>query len=91
MAISKSFKHGSKCVYCGCTEPLYFTIDHIKPKAKGGTDALENLQTTCVLCNFFKGSRSDKDFKLMLKHLGELHKIKAVSVNASGKINVYLS
>ena len=32
-------------------------VDHIKPKAHGGTDSLENLQPLCVGCNKAKTSR----------------------------------
>lgn len=33
---------------------ILFTKDHIKPKAKGGTNAIDNLQTMCSKCNFRK-------------------------------------
>lgn len=36
--------------------PLLFTRDHIKPKAKGGTNHLFNSQTMCLHCN---GKKSD--------------------------------
>lgn len=32
-----------------------FTIDHIVPQAKGGTDHLDNLQLLCGACNSMKG------------------------------------
>lgn len=32
------------------------TIDHIKPKSKGGTYALPNLDPMCTKCNFRKGN-----------------------------------
>lgn len=32
-----------------------FTKDHIRPKAKHGTDDLSNLQTMCAKCNHAKG------------------------------------
>jgi len=40
------------CVYCGSLENL--TVDHILPKANGGSNALENLQTLCKTCNDLK-------------------------------------
>lgn len=30
---------------------IYFNIDHIKPRAKGGTNTLDNMQLTCETCN----------------------------------------
>ena len=49
-------------------EEILFTMDHIKPKSKGGEDKLENLDTMCTICNLEKsnkweepdGSNSDK-------------------------------
>lgn len=35
---------------------LLFTKDHIKPKSKGGRNALSNLQVMCVACNCNKGN-----------------------------------
>ena len=46
--------------YCGspwiCGEEILFTKDHIIPRAKGGGNDLNNLQTFCALCNQKKGS-----------------------------------
>lgn len=35
---------------------ILMTKDHIVPRSKGGTDALDNYQTMCFRCNEFKGS-----------------------------------
>ena len=35
---------------------VLFTKDHVVPLARGGRDALENLQTLCKPCNEAKGS-----------------------------------
>lgn len=37
------------CRTCGATEPLQ--VDHVYPLARGGTSALDNLQTLCGPCN----------------------------------------
>ncbi len=37
--------------------PLAPTIDHIRPKAMGGTDGLENVQCAHFMCNSQKGAR----------------------------------
>jgi 5-methylcytosine-specific restriction endonuclease McrA len=55
---------------CGiCTEPINydthhldpksFTIDHIVPLAKGGSDTLDNLQPCCRACNRAKSDTHD--------------------------------
>jgi hypothetical protein len=56
-----------KCLHCGATlvigidgEPRSLaTIEHILPRAHGGTDALENLGLACARCNSEKGVRHD--------------------------------
>ena len=45
----------------GCDNLYLFkdmTLDHIVPRFKGGTNALENLQLLCHHCNAVKGARS---------------------------------
>jgi 5-methylcytosine-specific restriction endonuclease McrA len=57
-------RDGFKCVYCGYGGTASFDdwerarlcIDHFVPRAKGGTDAIENLFTACAVCNSGKGS-----------------------------------
>tara|TARA_B100001996_G_scaffold381081_1_gene369809 strand:- start:1401 stop:1949 length:549 start_codon:yes stop_codon:yes gene_type:complete len=45
------------CQYCSTIkEPL--TIDHVKPKVRGGLDIWENLVTACKPCNQKKGDRT---------------------------------
>jgi hypothetical protein len=49
------------CCICGRnpkTHPgLVLHVDHIRPFAKGGKTAKENLQTTCEACNLGKGAK----------------------------------
>lgn len=48
---------GFACEYCGVTEistGAELTIDHYCPKAKGGTDEVENLVYCCYRCNQYK-------------------------------------
>jgi 5-methylcytosine-specific restriction endonuclease McrA len=54
-----------KCGYCGRGD-LQLTIDHVIPKAKGGTDSWENLITACTLCNNKKGDRTPDEAKMLL-------------------------
>lgn len=39
---------------------VMMTVDHITPRAKGGRNALENLQTMCTDCNNAKGALTGK-------------------------------
>lgn len=46
-------RDGFKCGYCGrcVSSGITLEVDHIIPKAKGGTDIFENLTTACFECN----------------------------------------
>jgi len=47
------------CQYCGRIPPLVMLhVDHVIPVAKGGTNDMENLTTSCAGCNSGKGSKS---------------------------------
>ena len=47
---------GNKCAYC--REPLgrSGTLDHVRPKSKGGETRRSNLVACCYACNMSKGS-----------------------------------
>jgi hypothetical protein len=36
-----------------------FTIDHVLPRAKGGSDDFSNLALCCYVCNPLKGERTE--------------------------------
>ena len=44
------------CVQCGRTSDL--TVDHIRPRSRGGTNDRSNLQVLCRSCNSSKGNRT---------------------------------
>jgi len=49
-----------RCGYCRSLQKYVLgalEIDHIVPKAKGGTDAEDNLWLACRLCNSYKGTQ----------------------------------
>lgn len=49
-------RDGEICRYCSkTTRP--FTIDHILPRSKGGSNELDNLTISCVSCNLSKGDK----------------------------------
>lgn len=46
------------CQYCGRTPPdVLLHVDHIVPRADGGSDDPENLRTACRDCNLGKAAR----------------------------------
>ena len=63
-------RSGGKCVYCGAKAT---EIDHIIPRAKGGTNSTHNLVASCRSCNKKKSNLSLKDFgKIMNKDYSHL-------------------
>jgi 5-methylcytosine-specific restriction endonuclease McrA len=54
-------KFGRRCAYCGATGvPLQ--VEHIVPKARGGTNRVSNLTLACAPCNNAKGTRTAEEF-----------------------------
>jgi 5-methylcytosine-specific restriction endonuclease McrA len=54
-------KFGRKCAYCGA-ENTPLQIEHVQPKANGGSNRVSNLTLACHACNQKKGTRSIEDF-----------------------------
>jgi len=51
-------KNNSICYLCDkYIEPIDFTIDHVIPRSKGGTNDLVNLMPTHKECNYKKGNK----------------------------------
>lgn len=53
-----------RCALCGISSqerPLQ--VDHIKPRSRGGTNSLENLQALCDDCNRAKSNKDSTDFR----------------------------
>ena len=61
-------KFGRKCVYCGA-ENVPLNIDHVVPKARGGSNRISNLVLSCVDCNQKKDS---KPVEVFLKNRPEV-------------------
>ncbi|RAM52703.1 MAG: HNH endonuclease [Hapalosiphonaceae cyanobacterium JJU2] len=54
-------KWNRQCAYCGIKDvPLQ--IEHIHPRAKGGSNSITNLTLSCEKCNIKKGTKDVKDF-----------------------------
>ena len=54
-------KFERKCVYCGA-ENIPLQIEHIVPKARGGSNRVSNLTLACEPCNKKKGNKTAKEF-----------------------------
>ncbi|MGI3184316.1 HIT domain-containing protein [Nioella aestuarii] len=56
-----------RCELCGAHEDqIALHVDHIIPRAKGGSDDLSNLQALCMTCNTNKRDNDDTDFRGIL-------------------------
>lgn len=63
-------KWDRKCAYCGA-ENIPLQIEHIKPKAKDGTNRVSNLCLACEPCNIKKGTQ---DIEVFLKKKPDVFK-----------------
>lgn len=76
-------KWGRECVYCHAKNtPLQ--VEHIVPKARGGSNRVSNLAIACQPCNKVKGSMTASEFghpEIQAKALESLKD--AAAVNAS--------
>lgn len=53
-----------RCELCGAHEDqIALHVDHIIPKARGGSDDLSNFQALCMTCNTNKRDTDDADFR----------------------------
>ncbi len=58
----------NRCVYCGQNlKWRNMEIDHIMPKALGGSNNHSNLQLLCIRCNQLKKAQHPDDFKLRVE------------------------
>lgn len=71
------FKRDSfKCQYCGASAPeVILHVDHIKPVAKGGTNEITNLITSCATCNGGKSATPLDDNSTLEKQRKQLEEL----------------
>lgn len=64
-------KYNMRCAYCGYKiipggeqdDPFSATVDHVLPKANGGSDSLDNLLPSCFACNHAKDNMGLNEFR----------------------------
>ncbi len=49
-------KWGRRCAYCGKGD-LHLQVEHMAPRAKGGSNRVSNLTLACEACNIAKGTQ----------------------------------
>jgi 5-methylcytosine-specific restriction endonuclease McrA len=79
------------CQYCGKKLPAHqLTLDHVKPRSKGGKLKWENVVASCLNCNVSKSNRTPEEARMPLlsapsrldqwqymeNHIGNLGQIK---------------
>lgn len=69
-------RDGFKCQYCGRSAPdAVLEVDHVIPVAKGGTNDILNLITSCRDCNNGKGARELSDDSVLQKQKAQLDEL----------------
>lgn len=58
-------RDGGTCAFCG--DPAD-TMDHLVPRAQGGSHTWENVVASCRKCNHHKGNRTPEQAKMPLMH-----------------------
>ena len=70
---NKHVLYGQQEGLCGgCKNWFYFrnfTIDHVVPRSRGGTDHVDNLQLLCGACNSIKGDRPQEYLVARLREM----------------------
>jgi hypothetical protein len=59
-SIKAHYNH--RCVYCN--SPDHLTLDHVRPRCRGGRSDASNLVAACRSCNRSKGSSDFHDWFL---------------------------
>ena len=60
-------RDGNHCQYCGRRFPTTeLSLDHVKPRSRGGDTSWENIVCSCVKCNVKKGGRTPQEAHMHL-------------------------
>jgi len=55
------------CQYCGRRFPLHqLSLDHVRPRSRGGANTWENVVCACLRCNVKKGGRTPNEARMKL-------------------------
>ena len=69
-------KFGRSCAYCEA-EKVPFQVEHVVPKAKGGSNRISNLTLACERRNWEKGDRDLEDYLAKRPELAKSVKVRA--------------
>ena len=80
------------CCYCGKKFPVkLLSIDHIKPKCKGGKSTWDNIATACKPCNNLKDNKTPEEAHMkLLKKPHQPHWLNPIN-HSRGKEHICLS
>ncbi|WP_371930116.1 HNH endonuclease [Bradyrhizobium sp. CCGUVB1N3] len=57
------------CFYCAADlSATAWTVDHLIPLIRGGSDGPENIVVACPSCNFRKADRTPEEFAAGISH-----------------------
>jgi hypothetical protein len=66
-------RDGDQCHFCQRRLLLKnCTVDHLIPRSRGGSSAMENMALACIQCNAAKGSMTESEFKEFVIHLAKM-------------------
>lgn len=56
-------RQAGRCYYCGVPKPISdFSVDHVTPRSRGGSNATANKVGACKRCNHAKGNMTLAEF-----------------------------
>ena len=63
---SQLYAQQGNCDYCYVHMGQAFTIDHVIPLSRGGSNGIENIVCACGSCNSSKGTKTGEEFRAYL-------------------------